>query len=316
MNMEQLVSVCIPCHNAARYIGAALESVLTQTWRNLEIIVVNDASTDGSVEILERYDDRRLRVIDEHCGSAAKARNRALRESTGDYIKFFDADDLLSPEMIEKQMTRLNGCADAVASSQWGRFYNDDLSTFKLSHQSVWRDMESTEWLIAAWYDARPMMQPGMFLIPREILDQTGEWDEELTLIDDFEFFSRIICHAREVLFTNEATLYYRSGIAGSLSGQKNRKAVESHYQALIRGTAHMLARRSDAAARVSCANVLQDFIYSYYPQHSDLRSELSRRIHELGGSNLLPDGPPRFLKLQKLIGWKAAKRIQNLFRK
>lgn len=313
--MQPLVSICIPCHNAAPYIGAALDSLLAQTWQNLEIIVVNDGSTDVSAEVLESYKVRGVRVIHEKCGSAALARNRALKEVTGDYIKFFDADDLLSPEMIEKQMARLIRRTDAVASAEWGRFYGE-LSTFKSNPQSVWRDMESMEWLVEAWRDARPMMQPGMFLIPKTVLDRSGGWDEELTLIDDFEFFSRVLCHAKEVLFTPEAVLYYRSGITGSLSGQKSRKAVESQYHSLLRGTGHLLAVRQDTAAKLSSANMLQDFIYTYYPDHADLRAKLARRVLELGGSDLSPDGPPSFLTLQKIIGWKAAKRIQKLLNK
>lgn len=312
--MPPLVSICVPCHNAASYIEAALDSVLAQTWTNLEIIVVNDGSTDGSAEILESYKDRGVRVIHETCGSAAKARNRGVLEATGDYIKFFDADDLMSTEMIEKQVARLNGRTDAVASSEWGRF-RGDLSTFKSNPQSVWRDMESTDWLVEAWRDARPMMQPGMFLIPKKILDKSGGWDEELTLIDDFEFFARVLCHSKEVLFTPEAILYYRSGISGSLSGQKSCRAIESQYHSLLRGVGHLLARRQDPAAMLSCANILQDFIYTYYPDHSDLRNHLEIRIQELGGSNLQPDGPPRFQNLRKCIGWKAAKITQKIFR-
>ena len=315
MSHQPLVSICIPCHNAAPYVGAALDSVLVQTWKNLEIIVVNDGSTDGSAEVLEHYKERGIRVIHQENRGQCAAANRAFAESTGDYIKFFDADDLISPEMIEKQMGRLAGRTDAVALSEWGRFHGD-LGTFKSNPQSVWRDMEPSEWLVEAWHDARPMMQCALWLIPRPILVQCGGWDEELSLINDFEFFARVLCHSKEVLFTPEAVLYYRSGLSGSLSGQKSRRAVESQYHSLLRGTGHLLAVRQDPAAKLSSANMLQDFIYTYYPDHADLGAKLARRVLELGGSDLSPDGPPRFLALQRIIGWKAAKRIQKLLKK
>lgn len=222
MNPKPLVSICIPCHNAAPYIGAALDSVLAQTWKKLEIIVVNDGSTDGSAEVLERYREHGVRVINQDNRGQCAAANRAFAESTGDYIKFFDADDLLSPEMIERQMARLNGRTDAVASAEWGRFHGN-LSTFKSNPQSVWRNMEPTEWLVEAWSDARPMMQCALWLIPRPILVQCGGWDEELSLINDFEFFARVLCHAKEVLFTPDAVLYYRSGISGSLGTEESQ---------------------------------------------------------------------------------------------
>ncbi|WP_035614032.1 glycosyltransferase family A protein [Haloferula sp. BvORR071] len=307
------VSICMPCHNAAAYVAAALDSVLAQTWSSIEIIVVNDGSTDDSGAILDGYVPKGVRVIHERLGSASKARNRAAAAATGDYIKFFDADDLLSPRHIELQMERLAGRRDAIAISEWGRFYHDDPATFREDRQSVRRDMDAGDWLVEALRDARPMMQPGMFLIPRAVYEASGGWDEELSLIDDFEFFCRVLCRAEEILFTPGATLLYRSGLDGSLSGRKSRKAVESAYHSLLRGTGHLIARRSDQAARVACANMLQDFIYTYYPEHADLRAAIAKRVAELGGSDLSPDGPPRFLKLRRLIGWKAARRVQNL---
>ncbi len=311
--MRPLVSILIPCYNAGPYVAAALDSILAQTWPNMEIIVVDDGSTDDSAKVLETYADRDVNVITEKCGSAAKSRNRAWAEATGDYIKFFDADDLINPEFIELQMARLAGCTDVVASSEWGRFYGDDLSTFRLNPQSVWRDMEATEWLVEAWRDARPMLQPGMFLIPASILRKAGGWDESLTLIDDFEFFSRVLCHANEVRFTPGAVLHYRSGLTGSLSAQKSRQAVESAFHSVIKATDALLSRRSDETAKQSCANIFQEFIYTYYPKHSDLRKQIESRLSVVGGSSLQPSGSPRFLVICRLLGWKFTRHLHQL---
>ena len=308
-----LVSICIPCHNAERYVGAALDSALAQTWPNMEIVVVDDGSTDGSGEILAYYERPGVKILSQVNRGQCAAANLAFRECSGDYIKFFDADDLLSPDFITKQMVRLDGRTDAVASAEWGRFYDDDLSSFKQTPQSVWRDMEATEWLVEAWADARPMMQCALWLIPRQVLERSGGWDETLSLINDFEFFARILCHSNEVLFTPGATLYYRSGIAGSLSARKSRQAVESAYHSSLNGTSHLLGRRNDPAARRSCSNVLQDFVYNYYPDHPDLRRCIAARVFELGGSDLDPDGPPNFHRLRRWTGWHLARRIQKL---
>lgn len=309
---NNLVSVCIPCHNAIEYISQAIDSLLAQTWINLEVIVVDDCSTDGSTELLRRYSHPKLHVIHHNLGSAARSRNKALAAAQGEWIKFFDADDLLHPEAIENQLERLENREDAVASSAWGRFYDDDISTFKLNPQSVWRDMAGVEWLVEAWRDAQPMTQPGMFLIPRALIDQVGAWDESLTLTDDFEFFARLFCNASDVLFTQEATLYYRSGLPSSLSGQKSREAYESAVHSLLKGTDHLLQRRSDPDACLSCANVLQQFIYEVYPAHADLRLLVQEKIHSLGGSDLAPPGGPWYQRASRLIGWKAAKRLQR----
>lgn len=313
MSADPLVSVCVPCHNAEPYVGQALDSLFDQTWSNIEVIVVNDSSTDGSLSVLKRYSSPRLHVINADFGSASKSRNCALDVAQGDWIKFFDADDLLHPQAIERQLDRIRDRFDAVASSPWGRFFDDNINTFRLSTQSVWRDMPALDWLVESWRDAQPMTQPGMFLIPRPLLNKVGGWDESLSLIDDFEFFARLISHAQDVLFAPNSILYYRSGLSSSLSGQKTRDAIESAFWSLLRGTDHLLRRRADVEARLSCANVLQQFIYDVYPMHRDLREIIQGRIVELGGSDLKILGGPRFHRMRRIIGWRAAKHVKRL---
>lgn len=307
------VSICIPCQDAAPWVAAAVGSVLDQTWRDLEVIVVDDASTDGSREILAGIGDGRLSVYHRAFGSAAATRNEAFRHSSGDFIKFFDADDLLSPGLVEAQLRRIRDRDDAVATCEWGRFHDDDPESYTPNPEPVWRDLPAEEWLVTAWSGARPMMQPGLFLMPRGILEAAGPWDESLSLIDDFEFFARILTNTHEVLFTPGERLLYRSGLGGSLSQRKSPKAVQSAAASLLRGTSHLLARRGDEEARSACANLLRDFVHTCYPDHRHLREEMERRIEELGGSDFPPDGPPNFQRLRRLTGWKLARRIQRL---
>lgn len=172
------VSVLIPCHNAGPYIGFALESILAQTWPEVEIIVVNDNSTDSSEQVLSSFVNRGVKVITSSFGQAARARNRAAREATGDYLKFFDADDLMSPGMLSNQVERLSKYPDCVASAKWGRFREANAADFTLNPESVWRDLPATNWLIESWRDARPMLQPGLFLLPRPLWERAGPWNE------------------------------------------------------------------------------------------------------------------------------------------
>ncbi len=311
--MTPVVSILISCYNAEKYVAAAIESALNQSWPNKEIIVVNDGSTDASGKVIEQFRIKGLKIIHQENKGQSSAANRAFRESTGEFIKFFDADDLIAPKTVELQMSRLNRDATAIASAEWGRFYADDISTFVLNRQSVWRDMDPLEWLVEAFMDARPMMQCALFLIPRKILDRAGGWDEQLTLINDFEFFTRVICHCSKVYFTPEARVYYRSGISGSVSGRKNRVAVESAFESIVKGTSYILARRQDGRAKLACANVFQDFVYTFYPGHRDLRLKMEAKIRELGGSNLAASGSPAFEKLSKVLGWRLARRAQFL---
>lgn len=102
---EGLVSIVMPSWNTARFIGKSIESVLNQTYRNWELIIVDDCSTDNTDEIVARYGDNRIKYIkNEKNSGAAITRNRAIREAKGEWIAFLDSDDLWAPEKLEKQI--------------------------------------------------------------------------------------------------------------------------------------------------------------------------------------------------------------------
>jgi hypothetical protein len=224
---------------------------------------------------------------------------------------FLDADDLVNRDHISSLLSAVAGTRDCVAMSQWDRFQVSP-SEAKFPYRTSYRDAPAIVWLAEAWIEARPMMLNGMFLIPYSVLATVGGWDERLSLIDDFEFYARVIIGSAGVRSALSARLYYRSGIAGSLSGRKSRKAVESAFLSLTLGTQHLLDAENSPRTRRACANVLQDFDYTYYPAHTDLRARIRARVAELGGSDLAPDGPPGFQKLRRIVGWQAARRVQH----
>ena len=150
------------------------------------------------------------------------------------------------------------------------------------------------------------MMQSAIWLVPRALLEKCGLWNEDLSLINDFEFFVRVLCHASEVRFAPGARLYYRSAISGSLSGQKSAKAVQSAFDSLTLGTQHLLARRNDARARRACATVLQKFVFDYYPEHVELCRLMATRVNQLGGSDRPPGGTPGFHRTPPCDGMEA----------
>lgn len=113
------VSVIIPAYNVERFIGECVESVLAQTYSNIEIIVVDDGSSDGTAEICERLAeaDGRIKVVRNSRGGVSHARNTALDHATGDYIMSVDSDDIIEPEMIQIHYDKLVSTgADIVAS--------------------------------------------------------------------------------------------------------------------------------------------------------------------------------------------------------
>ena len=102
------ISVCIPVYNCEKYIAAAIDSVLSQTFHDYELIILDNCSTDGTLGVIRRYSDKRIRVIvNETNMGAAGNWNKALDEARGEYIKILCADDLLYPECLELQLALL-----------------------------------------------------------------------------------------------------------------------------------------------------------------------------------------------------------------
>lgn len=310
-----LVSVLIPAYNAERYLAEALESVLAQTWPNIEVIVVDDGSKDATLEVARRYESATTIVAaqPENRGQTA-ALNRALQEAQGDYIQYFDADDILAPEKIEAQVRRLEAePPETIATCQWARFYDDDLGTATFKTWNDWHDYEEPlDWLIDDW-TGQGTMPPGSWLYPRSVVDAVGPWHEDLTLNNDMEYFTRAVLASKKIAFCPDAQWYYRSGHE-SLSGQKSERALRSQFEVIRLSTERLLAVEDSSRTRHACACYWQDFLYMAYPQVPDLVREAERRVEFLGGGSRKAGVSRPFRPIRDLLGWKAALRLQRAY--
>ena len=154
MPVPPRVSIVIPCFNAARWVSASLDSALAQTYENVEIIAIDDGSTDETPTILAHYREKHgIRVLTQPNRGPSVANNAGFAESTGDYIKFFDSDDLLSPDAVSSQVTALAAHPGRLAYGAWGRFQGDPLTTRFTPHPG-WHDSDSpVDWLCETWAD-------------------------------------------------------------------------------------------------------------------------------------------------------------------
>ena len=147
--MKPLVSILIPAYNAETWIADTLCSAIAQTWEPKEIIVVDDGSTDRTLSIARQFESDQFRVVaNEHQGAAA-TRNKALSLSRGDYIQYLDADDLLAPDKIARQMEAVEHAPSkrTLFSGSWAEFvYRYYRSEFVPS--ALWCDLSPTDWLI------------------------------------------------------------------------------------------------------------------------------------------------------------------------
>ncbi len=191
--MPPLVSILIPAYNAEPWISDTIQSALGQTWSNKEIIVVNDGSTDQTLSIARRFASKTVSVATQENLGASAARNRAIALSQGDYIQWLDADDLLSPDKIAKQMAAAEQSQNKriLFSSSWGYFiYRPNVTRFVPT--PLWCDLSPVEWLVRKMSQNLHMTNT-TWLVSRELTQAAGPWDTRLSLDDDGEYFSRVV---------------------------------------------------------------------------------------------------------------------------
>jgi glycosyltransferase involved in cell wall biosynthesis len=304
-----LISVLIPCFNSARFVGETIDTIKAQTWSNIEIIVVDDGSTDNSRAVITKHADHRVRLIEQANAGACAARNRAFSESRGDYVKFLDSDDLIDPDMVALQMARLEGQHRCVTSGEWGRFYDRPEDT-RFEVEPVYRDLTPIDWLALSRAEGLGMMVPGLWLIPRPIVEKAGPWDVALTRsgCDDTEYFTRLLLRCDKVLFTPGARMRYRSGIRGSLSGSRR---FDLKVKVLELCEAYLLAVEDSPRIRKGLSLSFQHIAHAAYPYDPALAERVLTHVRELHDVQIRPGGGRMFHIAARIFGWRIARRLQ-----
>jgi glycosyltransferase involved in cell wall biosynthesis len=311
------VSVIIPVYNAVSYLEAALDSVLEQDWKELEIVAVNDGSSDDSGRILEEYRKRfpdRVQVIElgKNLGQSA-ALNAGIQASLGDYVKFLDADDLLAPGHLSAQMRALEGTDHHLSSCRWSGFVGSP-EKGRLREALTDRDYEDPlAWILDSMEFDEGMMPGWRWLIPRKILERAGGWDERLSLNNDFEFSIRLALSAEGIRHAPDSILHYRQAVPGSLSKRMNRSSMESAWLTTRLGCDLILGKDDGPRARRLCADRMQDWLFRFYPEHAVLAREAEAAIKELGGSSRKLPGGRLLIRLGTILPWKVVRRMQCL---
>jgi glycosyltransferase involved in cell wall biosynthesis len=188
-----LVSIIVPAYNAERTITRAIDSILSQTYENIEIIVVDDGSKDGTEAVCRTYGER-IRYIKQDNGGAAAARNTGIVQAAGDYIGFLDADDWYLPGKIEQDMKlfALYPNAGAVTSAFIQRTASGDIVTPQPGR--VFGDAAETGLVDYFLSESQGnwIVTTNTILIRRDVLDAVGVFNVDLTYGEDIDLWCRI----------------------------------------------------------------------------------------------------------------------------
>lgn len=198
------VSVAIPCFNGRQYIRAAIESALSQTVADIEVVVVDDGSTDGSAEIVQAIDDPRIRYLWQDNRGLAATRNRLIREARGEYVAFLDQDDYWHPEKLERQLAIFG------ADARIGLVYSD---CFVVNAGGVVRGRWSRRSRFHRGRAFGPLLERNFIplvsvIMPRAVFAELGDF-QPYKICEEYDLFLR--CAARYAIdYVEEPLAYYR----------------------------------------------------------------------------------------------------------
>ena len=226
MTSEPLVSVIIPVYNVEAYLRRFLDSVVGQTYRNLEIFCVDDGSMDSSLSILEEYaeKDARIRIFMQDRKGAGAARNLGLREAKGKYVYFADADDWCDITLIEKAVCRAEETkADIVC---FGFAFVDEKGKQKreIGYGAEWLPKgtkpfnykDCPHWILNVLN-----LTPWSKLLLREFLLKYSARFDEIPTANDATFSAVAAAHAERIAVLDACLYYYRVGHSGTISSRK-----------------------------------------------------------------------------------------------
>lgn len=310
--MAPLVSILIPAYNSERWIAETIKSALDQTWPNKEIIVVDDGSRDQTLASARRFASKTLTVVSQENQGASAARNKALQLCQGDYIQWLDADDLLSPDKIQRQMEAAEKCESKLRliSCGWGDFLYRPMKA-RFVPTALWCDLDPLEWLLRKW-EGNLHMQTATWLVSRELTDAAGPWDTRLLVDNDGEYFFRVIRSSNGIQFVPGVRVFYRASGPGSVSsiGLSDKK-IEAKLLGMKLQIRYLLALEDSDRVRAACVTYLQTWLRNFYPNRPDLMREAQQLAESLGGQLSLPKASWKYAWIEKLFGFGAAKYTQ-----
>lgn len=210
---QATVSVIIPAYNAAWCIQRAVDSVLGQGFRDFELIVVDDGSTDDTVDILAAYGDK-LRVIKKGNGGLSSARNAGIRSAHGRYVAFLDADDHWMPSKLEKQVALMTMRPELAFCSTAALLVDPDHK-----HMGVWHCASSTMSALETIFSINAYVagSGSAVLIRKDVLIQVGWFDEQLRSLEDIDMWMRLAAIGGYACIDEPLTVILKR--PGSMSG-------------------------------------------------------------------------------------------------
>lgn len=307
---RRTVSVVIPCYNAREFVTETLESVLAQSYPWLDVVVVDDGSSDGSWELIEGF-GRGIRPFRKENGGAARARNFGAERATGEAILFLDADDLIGPETVGGLVEALAERDDSIAACPWSRLVRRG-DAWTVEPAEIPFPLTDPDPL-AAWLKGEWIAGCSL-LWPKALFERLGGYDTTLTADEDGDLMYRALLGGARLVVATRGESFYRSHDANRVSVSQDVFA-DHRFRSRVRVFEKVEAELR-RAGRWERYRPLVGLAYHGLAQRTfaarpDLAAEaLARGTEYAGPRAVAPTLPGRILV--RLLGMEGKERVVN----
>ncbi|MBW4518934.1 MAG: glycosyltransferase [Scytolyngbya sp. HA4215-MV1] len=310
--MQPSVSILIPCYNAEQWIAQAIESALAQTYSEQEVIVVDDGSSDRSLNIIQSFGDQIRWATQPNQGGNA-TRNRLLAMSSGSWIQYLDADDYLLPHKIERQVQYLAQvpAADIIYGPSRFEYYHE---------KAVWQEILSIPnphdpWiLLVRWY----LPQTGSPLWRKQAIVDVGGWKTDQPCCQEHELYFRLLMARKRFEYLNDASSVYRQWSESTVCKKnkaetyRRRLEITDNAEVYLKENKQLTPMRQQSIhqSRFECARQ----IWLFEPAWA---IAIMTQVHQIE-PNFLPTGnaaPANYQWFYRKLGFATAETIANFKR-
>lgn len=314
-----LVSIIIPSHNSLHTLDETLESAVNQSYENIEVILVDDGSTDDTKRFFTRFEKMDIKCIFQENSGGSSARNTGLSNAKGEYVQFLDADDVLHQDKIKKQIQAMDKEDSELSFSVW-RCFSDDIHSGnarqlslldQYSHVDYSRKRTGKELMISFGTDDW-FVPTVAWLTKTSLIRKAGFWNPSVKPNEDGEYFSRVLFFSNKVTCVDEVLAFYRVLESESTSTLNSKQKILGSFKSwqLIHALVNTSSNTHLLSYPKNAYRILYNIGIAIYPREAKI---IAREFDKIEEACFLPE-KKLYLWLIDMFGLHSGSKIYTVY--
>jgi len=268
---NELITVIINVYNGEKYINKCLDSIINQTYKNLEILIINDGSTDDTLKICQSYKDKRIRIITTKNQGLSLSRNTGIDNAKGEYLYFIDVDDFIELDTIEYLYKLLKEYDADISTCDNLKFEQNELKKIILKEKI--NKITNKEMLIKILLDKKMSVTIWNKLIKRDIIKDLKFEDR---IINDMAFTHRLVLKTNKIVFSNQVKYYYYKHFDSVSNVKPSTERLTDYYDVCI--NRYYYIKRYYPNFKENNTALLKEIVFLYLKENQELIKILEQK--------------------------------------